>query len=91
MKIWYSISILFCLYCINILNEEKYYVIYKLINQTETYDYLICFDLKEEINILANKTTIDLEQRLNRIVYDHFYNLEYRYDSMSFPIKKEQK
>ena len=74
MKIWFFISILFCLYSINILNEEKDYVIYKSINQSESYDYLICFDLIEEINILSNETSIDL---LNETIYDHFNKLEY--------------
>ena len=75
MKIWYLISILFCLSSINILNEEKDATIYKLISQKEDdlIYRLICFDLKEEINILANQTSIELHQ-LNRIVYDHLKN-----------------
>ena len=71
MKIWYFISILFCLYSLNILNEEKDILIYKSINQSEPYYYLSCFDLRKEVKILANKTTIDLND-LNQIVYDHF-------------------
>ena len=93
MKIWYCISILFCLYSINILNEEYDISIYKLINQEELFDYLFCFNLKEEIEILANKTTIDLDE-LNRIVYDHFNELEYQYEEFEKPrywkIKNEE-
>ena len=76
MKIWYFISFLFFLYSINILNKEKNVIIYKSINQPDPYDHLFCFDLKKDINILSNKTTLSLDQ-LNRIVYNHFNDLEY--------------
>ena len=80
-KIWYFISILFCLHSISILNEEKDEIIYKLIDREDAYNYLICFDLKKQIKTLSNETTIDLEQ-FNKNLYVHVTNLEYQVNSI---------
>ena len=77
-KIWYLISILFCLYSINILIKEGDEKVYARVKQIEPVLYLICFNLKNEIKILANRTTVNLFQ-LNDDVYDHFKNLKYRF------------
>ena len=82
MKIYYMICILFCLYSINILKEEKNDVIYKKIDQKEPIYHLICFNVKEELYF--NKTSIDLEQ-LNIDVYNYFNKLEYRYNFRKNP------
>ena len=77
MKIWYLICVWLFLDSVNILIKESNEILYKLIDQEEPYDYLACFDLKE-INILSNKTTVDLHL-FNESLYNHFNKLEYRY------------
>ena len=78
MKIWYLICIWLCYHSISKLVKENSEIIYKPINQIEPTNYLVCFNLKE-IDILTNKTTVDLQQ-LDKIVIiylsNHFNKLE---------------
>lgn len=63
MKSWYCLCILFCVYCISLLLEERYEVSYRLEDQNKTNAiyYVACFNL----NVLkgfANKTKFDFNQ-----------------------------
>ena len=57
-RFWYCFCLLFLINNINILIEESYQVVYKMVNPTKSIRYLICLNLKE---ILINKTSINLK------------------------------
>lgn len=69
MKLWYCLCLLFCVYYISILVDERIEVTYAVDNATNTQiDYLICMDLKA---IFANQTVIQLS-RLKNDLCDYF-------------------
>ena len=72
MKIWYIICIWLCYFSISNLLKENSEIIHKSSDQTESTNYLVCFNLKE-IDTLTNNTTVDL-QELEKIVCSYVSN-----------------
>ena len=59
---WYWMCLFYLLSNINILIDESYDTIYKMVNQSESLQYLNCFNLNE---IIINKTKINTNEIKN--------------------------
>ena len=65
-RIWHWICLLYLLYNVNILLDQSYEVVFRVINQNESVQYLSCFNLSE---IIINKTRINLNEIKNEFDY----------------------
>lgn len=86
MKLWYCICLLFCIYCISILVDERLEVTYAVEKATNTrIDYLICMKLTA---IFGNQTVIQLS-RLKNDLWDYFNRTFYQPDQYRFNRNRE--
>ena len=75
MKIWYLICSFFFLVSFNILIEEGKEIVYKSIDKSEPYSYLICTLLKRKFKNHFKKIVLDLDQ-LSEDMQSYFKNLK---------------
>ena len=78
--LWHWACILFCIYCISLLLEERFELAYMPIHRNETFHYLDCLDLRLVSNYSLPETEVDLDQ-LNRDMVDYFVRLKSRRDA----------
>lgn len=87
-KFWYCLSILFCLYSLNILIKEQYEMTYVAedTNRTDELNFLECENLKvlfKKIPFYSNKTAINLIQFKDDL-YNYFNNSDDSYWKINY-------
>lgn len=74
MRVWYCICLLFLIYNLNILIDDKYTFTYHLENKSDPIHFAACLDLYKPF---PNQSSIDFDL-LNTKLSDYFKNVEFK-------------